>query len=75
MRCNWPRWLWGIIPLLVLSWVAVHAEHGRLERELAGHARSALVKAGFPWGAAEFQGRDAVLIGRAPQEGEPRDLR
>jgi len=22
MRCNWRRWLWGIIPLLLLSWPA-----------------------------------------------------
>jgi OOP family OmpA-OmpF porin len=71
MRCNWRRWLWGIIPLLVLSWVAVQAEHGRVERELAERARLALVNGGFPWAQAEFDARDAVLTGRAPQEGEP----
>jgi OmpA-OmpF porin, OOP family len=71
MRCNWRRWLWGIIPLLVLSWVAVQAEHGRVERELAERAQAALIEGGFPWGVAEFKGRDAMLSGRAPQEGEP----
>ena len=71
MRCNWRRWLWGIIPLLVLSWVAVQAEHGRLERDLAERARLALVEGGFTWAQAEFKARDAVLTGRAPQEGEP----
>jgi OmpA-OmpF porin, OOP family len=71
MRCNWLRWLWGIIPLLVLSWVAVQALHGPMERELAERSRLALIGAGFPWGVAEFQGRDALLTGRAPQEGEP----
>ena len=71
MRCNWRRWLWGIIPLLVLSWVAVQAEHGRLERDLAERARLALVGGGFAWATAEFNARDGVLTGRAPQEGEP----
>ena len=71
MRCNWRRWLWGIIPLLVLSWVAVQAEHGRLERDLTERARFALDDAGFPWALAEFKARDAVLTGRAPQEGDP----
>ena len=71
MRCNWRRWLWGIVPLLVLSWVAVQAEHGRLERDLAERARLALVHGGFAWAQAEFKGRDGVLTGRAPQEGEP----
>ena len=71
MRCNWRRWLWGIVPLLVLSWVAVQAEHGRLERDLAERASVALVDGGFPWALAEFKARDAVLTGRAPQEGEP----
>ena len=71
MRCNWRRWLWGIVPLLVLSWVAVQAEHGRLERDLAERTRLALVQGGFPWALAEFKARDVVLTGRAPQEGEP----
>ena len=71
MRCNWRRWLWGIIPLLVLSWVAVQAEHSRLERDLAERARLALVEGGFTWAQAEFKARDALLMGRAPQEGEP----
>jgi OOP family OmpA-OmpF porin len=71
MRCNWRRWLWGIIPLLVLSWVAVQAEHSRLERDLAERARLALVEGGFTWAQAEFKARDALLMGRAPREGEP----
>jgi OOP family OmpA-OmpF porin len=71
MKCNWRRWLWGIIPLLVLSWVAVQAEHGRLERDLAARTSTALAQAGMLWAMAEFNGRDAILSGRAPEEGEP----
>src|SRR5581483_6890154 len=71
MRCNWWRWLWGIIPLLVLSWVAIEAEHARLENDLTERGKAALSAKGFDWAIAEFKGRDAVLSGRAPQEGEP----
>jgi OOP family OmpA-OmpF porin len=71
MRCNWRRWLWGIIPLLLLSWVAIQAEHGRLEKDLAERSRYALSQSGLIWAMAEFKGRDAVLTGRAPIEGEP----
>jgi OmpA-OmpF porin, OOP family len=71
MKCNWRRWLWGIIPLLVLSWVAVQAEHGRLERDLVARTGTALAQSGMPWAMAEFNGRDAILTGRAPEEGEP----
>jgi len=49
MKCNWRRWLWGIIPLLVLSWVAVQAEHGRLERDLGARASNALGDGGIQW--------------------------
>jgi len=71
MKCNWRRWLWGIVPLLVLSWAAVQSEHARLEADLAQRARQALDSRGHVWAAVEFEGRDAVLTGRAPQEGEP----
>ncbi len=71
MRCNWWRWLWGIIPLLVLGWIAVQAEHGRLEADLADRGRELLTAKGFNWATLEFEGRDAILAGLAPQEGDP----
>jgi OOP family OmpA-OmpF porin len=71
MRCNWWRWLWGIIPLLVLGWVAVQAEHGRLEADLTDRGKALLAAKGFNWATIEFEGRDAVLAGLAPQEGDP----
>jgi OmpA-OmpF porin, OOP family len=71
MRCNWWRWLWGIIPLLVLSWVAVQAEHGRIEADLRGRARLVLVQAGMSWAATKFEGRDATLDGQASDDAEP----
>jgi OOP family OmpA-OmpF porin len=71
MRCNWWRWLWGIIPLLVLSWVAVQAEHGRIEADLRGRAKLALAQAGMSWAATQLKGRDAVLEGQAGDDAEP----
>lgn len=71
MRCNWWRWLWGIIPLLVLGWVAVQAEHGRIEADLRARATLTLTQAGMSWAATRFAGRDAVLEGLAGDDAEP----
>ena len=71
MRCNWWRWLWGIIPLLVLSWVAVQAEQGRIEADLRERAKLALAQAGMSWAATTFEGRDATLEGQAGDDAEP----
>jgi outer membrane protein OmpA-like peptidoglycan-associated protein len=71
MRCNWWRWLWGIIPLLVLSWVAVQAEQGRVEADLRARATSALGQSGMGWASARFAGRDALLEGMADDEAGP----
>ena len=71
MKCNWRRWFWGVVPILVLSWVAVQAEQGRLEQDLADRARLAFVQSGLGWAMASFNGRDGLLTGTAPQEGDP----
>jgi hypothetical protein len=63
MRCNWWRWLWGIVPLLVLSWVAVQAEQSRIEADLRERAKLALTQAGMSWAATRFEGRDAYTGG------------
>jgi outer membrane protein OmpA-like peptidoglycan-associated protein len=71
MRCNWRRWLWGIIPIGILAWVAVQAERGRIEQELTQRATVALSQGGAGWAVARFEGRDAVLTGRAADDDEP----
>ncbi|RTL59716.1 MAG: hypothetical protein EKK41_29170 [Hyphomicrobiales bacterium] len=65
------RWLWGIIPLLILGWLAVEAEHTRIERDLADRAQSALQAGGLAWAASAFQGRDGVLSGKASDISDP----
>jgi OmpA-OmpF porin, OOP family len=71
MRCNWHRWLWGLIPLVALGWLAVMLERGRIETDLAQRANQALAEAGSPWASVSFSGRDVMLTGRALQDDEP----
>jgi outer membrane protein OmpA-like peptidoglycan-associated protein len=71
MKCNCRRWFWGVIPLVILCWLAVQFEHGRIEQDLAERAGSVLTKSGYTWAVAAIEGRDFVLTGRAPDEGEP----
>jgi OOP family OmpA-OmpF porin len=70
MRCNWRRWLWGVVPILVLSFVAVWVERGAIERDLTDRARQALARAGAGWASVGFEGRNAVLAGLAWDESE-----
>ncbi len=71
MRCNPSRWLWGLIPVAVWSWVTVLGEHGRIEADLRQRAEGALAGSGLAWAKSSFDGRDGQLSGRALDEGEP----
>jgi outer membrane protein OmpA-like peptidoglycan-associated protein len=70
MKCNPLRWLWGIIPILALSWLAVQFEHERIENELTQQVKRNLRGAGLDWAAANFSGRDGVLTGKAQDASE-----
>ena len=71
MRCNWRRWLWGIIPILLLGWLAVWAERDRVEADLGERAKLALRQAGMDWAMTRIEGRDAVLHGTAADDADP----
>jgi outer membrane protein OmpA-like peptidoglycan-associated protein len=71
MKCNPWRWLWGLVPVLVLGWAAVQIEHVRIERDLAGRAKEALTRAGLAWADVLASGRDVIVSGKAIEEGEP----
>ncbi len=71
MRCNWRRWLWGIIPILLLGWLAVWAERDRVEADLGERAKLALRQAGMDWATTRIEGRDAVLQGTAADDADP----
>lgn len=71
MRCNWRRWLWGLIPLMMVSWVAILVERGRIEQDLTSRAAQALAAEESGWANVTFKGRDANLSGRALIESQP----
>jgi outer membrane protein OmpA-like peptidoglycan-associated protein len=71
MKCNCQRWLWGVVPLVILCWLAVQFERGRIEQDLAERAGFALTKMGYTWAVAAIEGRDVVLKGRAADEDQP----
>ena len=71
MRCNWQRWLWGLIPLIMVSWVAIQLERESIKQDLTERAKAALMASGSPWAGVDINGRDAVLTGRAIQDNEP----
>lgn len=72
MRCNPLRWLWGLIPIAMLSWIAFNWERSEIEADLARRTQDALGKAGLSWAKVRFSGRDAVLTGTAAEESEPK---
>lgn len=71
MTCNWWRWLWGVVPLVALAWLAVHQEQGRIETDLKTRTEAALKSNGQSWADVTFEGRDARLSGRAIEDDGP----
>ncbi len=70
MKCNPWRWLWGLVPVVVLAWACVQVEHLRIEQDLGVRARQALVGAGSGWADVSLSGRDAILSGKAADKSD-----
>ena len=70
MKCNPWRWLWGLVPVVVLAWACVQVEHVRIEQDLGARARQALAGAGFDWAEVSLSGRDAALSGRVADKSD-----
>lgn len=70
MKCHPARWLWGLIPIAMLSWIAVHVEADLIERDLEERSAAALAAAGYDWASVAFSGRDGLLVGRPAREDE-----
>lgn len=75
MKCNPLRWLWGLIPILALSWLTVQFEHGRIESDLAARVGDKLKSAGLGYAKVAFTGRDGLITGEASDEAEPLKVR
>lgn len=71
MRCNPWRWLWGLLLIAPLSWIALHLHQTEIENDLRARSMEALEGAGLGWARSTFSGRDATLTGLAPEEGDP----
>ncbi|MEO1709024.1 MAG: OmpA family protein [Pseudomonadota bacterium] len=65
MRCNWLRWLWGLLPLGLLVAYTYMNTREAIQADVAGRAASALQAAGLDWAGAKLDGRDATLVGNA----------
>lgn len=71
MRCNPSYWLLGLIPIALLSWLAVQLEHESIEADLGRRTQDALARKGLTWSVPMFAGRDGVLTGRSADDNEP----
>jgi OmpA-OmpF porin, OOP family len=71
MRCNPSLWLLGLIPIAMLSWIAVQVEHEGIENDLARRTEDALHRTGLDWAVARFNGRDGVVTGKAIEDRGP----
>ncbi|CAN1722260.1 OmpA family protein [Hyphomicrobium sp. 1Nfss2.1] len=58
------RWLWGLIPIAMLAWLAVQAQHSHIEQDLERRSTDALRAAGHDWAVVAFDGRDGLLAGQ-----------
>ena len=72
MRCNPWRWLWGLIPVAMLTAGAYMTEREGIEADLTLRTQQAFERQDLSWATAAFEGRDAVLTGKASDEDEPR---
>lgn len=63
--CNPARWLWGVIPVLLVTLLVVAGEGPKIERDLTKRASAVLNESGHGWATIRFNGREAVLTGTA----------
>ncbi|MGD9669692.1 MAG: OmpA family protein [Hyphomicrobiaceae bacterium] len=71
MRCNPWRWLWGLIPVAILTFLTVQWEHDRIENDLRQRSETALQAAGQQWAVTAFDGRDGLITGQATSDEGP----
>ncbi|MBX9926374.1 MAG: OmpA family protein [Hyphomicrobiaceae bacterium] len=71
MKCNPLRWLWGIIPIAVLSGIATIAIREGVQDELTRRVEARFKDADLAWAKADFNGRDLTIFGKAEADEEP----
>jgi OmpA-OmpF porin, OOP family len=71
MRCNPLRWVWGLLPIALLTFFVGQFEHAAIEDDLTKRVDAQLVGTGLRWAKTGFSARDGVLIGKATDESDP----
>jgi OmpA-OmpF porin, OOP family len=71
MKCNPLRWLWGLLPIAALTFLAGQFEHGRIESDLTERVGDRFKATGLTWAQSAFSGRDGIVTGRATDESDP----
>ena len=71
MKCNPLRWLWGLLPVALLSWGAAQVTHSDIEADLKARVEDQLKGSGFKWARTGFSGRDGVITGTAADDADP----
>lgn len=71
MKCNPLRWLWGLLPVLLLGWAAAKFSHADIEADLKKRVDAQLTGSGFKWSQTGFSGRDGRIAGVASDEADP----
>jgi OmpA-OmpF porin, OOP family len=71
MKCNLLRWMWGLLPLGILIWIAFIDKKETIQEDLRQRTQAALAQSGFVWAGTAFDGRDALLKGVAFKEEHP----
>lgn len=66
---NARSWLWGLLPLLVLWWVAAKTLAPVIDTDLTKRANDAIAASGQGWAKVEIEGRDALIGATAPTAG------
>jgi OmpA-OmpF porin, OOP family len=75
MRCNPVRWLWGVLPVAALAFLATQWERPGIEADLGARVAERLKSGGVNWAKVDFTGRDGVMTGRATDEDDQRRAR
>ena len=71
MKCHPLRWIWGLLPVLLFSYLATLDIRDRVEADLTSRTERALHAANLGWAKVRFEGRDGILSGEAADEDEP----
>lgn len=71
MKCNPLRWLWGLLPVVLLGWAVTQFHRADIEADLKKRVDSQLSSSGFKWHQTALSGRDLQLSGVATDEADP----